>query len=99
MFLQQESLRTELHGIVVPVGRLTVCSSWCRRAFVLDWIHRSLFFFDEVELASQTKVLRSQRDAAGVDNIAFLARPIGRLSIVDATVFNDAVCDIFVDDH
>ena len=91
MLLQEESLRAELYGIIVPAGCLTLCIGRCRRAFVLDRVDCSVFLLDEVELAGQSQLLGSKRDTTGVDGIPFPARPTSSLGIIDTPMFDSTV--------
>ena len=92
-------LGAELDGVVVPVRRLAVVAGRAGAALVFDRVRRAVLLLDQVELAGDAQPLGAELDAAGVQRVAFLARPVLEVRIVDAAVLEQAVLDVLVDRH
>ena len=98
-FLDQQGLGTELDGVVFPEAGLAVVVLRRRRPLVFDRPDRVALLFEQVELAGDPQALGGERDAAGAQDVAFLARAVGQVGIVDPPVLEQAVLDILVDRH
>ena len=98
-FLDQEGLGTELDGVVFPEAGLAVVVLRRRRPLGFDRANRVAFLFEQVELAGDPQALGRERDAAGAQDVAFLARAVGQAGVVDPPVLEQAVLDKLVDRH